>query len=84
MDAIMVHSKPCRKKRLDRNMNIAPYILGLCTTFVSGDPVLTVSLCRLSWEAQQRVIVPANPLPEIPGFLKKVSHTDHTGCEGRC
>jgi hypothetical protein len=53
-------------------MKIAPYILGMCLTYVPGDEVLTVSLCRLAWEAQQRVIVPANPLPEIPGFYEDV------------
>jgi hypothetical protein len=65
-------------------MNIAPYILGLCTVYVPDQPVLTTALCRMAWEAQQRVIVPDNPLPEIPGFLKEVSRVDHTGCDGRC
>jgi len=53
---------------------IAPYILGLCLTYVSGDPVLSVSLCRMAWEAQQRVIVPLAPLGDIPGFYNDVAN----------
>jgi hypothetical protein len=54
-------------------MEIAPYIFAMCTVYVPNDPVLTTSLCRMAWEAQQRVIVPDNPLPEIPGFDERVT-----------
>jgi len=52
---------------------VAPYILGWCLTYVSGDPVLSVSLCRMAYEAQQRVIVPSDPLGDIPNFYNDVA-----------
>ena len=44
----------------------------MCLNHVPGDEVLTVSLCRMSWEAKQRVIVPNNPLPERPEFYEEI------------
>ena len=52
----------------------APYILGMCLTYVSGDPVLSVALCRMAYEAQQRVVVPSDPLGDIPGFYNDVAN----------
>ena len=51
----------------------ALYILGLCTVYVPADPVLSASLCRMAWEAQQRVVVPSDPLGDIPGFYDDVA-----------
>ena len=67
-------------------MKTALYILGLCTVYVPNQPVLTVSLCRMAHDTQQRVIIVADDWTDDKRewLLSRVKYMDRTGCEGRC
>ena len=54
-------------------MNISHYILGVCLNSVPGDPEMSIFLCQKAGEAQNRGIVPADPLPVVKDFDVLVS-----------
>ena len=67
-------------------MNISHYILGVCLNSVPGDPELSVELCRMLGETQQRTFAVKDDWSDErrEWFYQTIKRLDHSGCEGRC